>query len=81
MCRLIAKKGFCLDVVSGGELYTAYKANFDMEKIYFHGNNKTERRNWTWGLNLSWKIYCWQLVEMKKIKWNSRKAWQIQKYI
>ncbi|MCY6356794.1 diaminopimelate decarboxylase [Clostridium sp. ZS2-4] len=41
MCQIIAEEGLCLDVVSGGELYTAYKANFPMEKIYFHGNNKT----------------------------------------
>lgn len=30
-----------LDVVSGGELYLAKQANFDLEKIYFHGNAKT----------------------------------------
>ncbi|AWB09523.1 diaminopimelate decarboxylase [Thermodesulfobium acidiphilum] len=30
-----------LDVVSGGELYTAIKAGFDMKRIYFHGNNKS----------------------------------------
>ncbi|KGM98129.1 diaminopimelate decarboxylase [Clostridium novyi A str. 4552] len=41
MCQLINEEGMCLDVVSGGELYTAYKSNFPMEKIYFHGNNKT----------------------------------------
>ena len=31
-----------LDVVSGGELYTAMQAGFPAEKIQFHGNNKTE---------------------------------------
>ena len=41
MCKLIDREGLYLDVVSGGELYTAYKADFPMEKIYFHGNNKT----------------------------------------
>ncbi|GAA0125472.1 diaminopimelate decarboxylase [Clostridium sp. CTA-19] len=41
MCKLINEEGLCLDVVSGGELYTAYKAQFPMEKILFHGNNKT----------------------------------------
>lgn len=41
MCKLIKKEGLYLDVVSGGELYTAYKAGFPMDKIYFHGNNKT----------------------------------------
>lgn len=41
MCQLIMEEGLCLDVVSGGELYTAYKSGFSMENIYFHGNNKT----------------------------------------
>ena len=30
-----------LDVVSGGEIYTAVQAGFPMEKVHFHGNNKT----------------------------------------
>ncbi|WP_339249917.1 diaminopimelate decarboxylase [Sporosarcina sp. FSL W8-0480] len=30
-----------LDVVSGGELYTAVAADFPREKIHFHGNNKS----------------------------------------
>ena len=29
-----------IDVVSGGELYTALQAGFPAEKIYMHGNNK-----------------------------------------
>ena len=41
MCRIVAEEGLGLDVVSGGELYTAKKAGFPMDKIYFHGNNKT----------------------------------------
>lgn len=41
MCQLVNEEGLFLDVVSGGELYTAHKANFPMEKILFHGNNKT----------------------------------------
>lgn len=41
MCQIIDQEGLCLDVVSGGELYTAWKAGFPMEKVYFHGNNKT----------------------------------------
>jgi len=32
-----------VDCVSGGELYTARAAGFPAERIYFHGNNKTER--------------------------------------
>ena len=42
MARIIAREGLGLDVVSGGELYTAVKVNFPMDKIIFHGNNKTE---------------------------------------
>jgi diaminopimelate decarboxylase len=30
-----------VDVVSGGELYTALKAGFPAKNIYMHGNNKT----------------------------------------
>ncbi|MZP28182.1 diaminopimelate decarboxylase [Heliobacterium undosum] len=41
MCRLVEQEGLGLDVVSGGELYTARRAGFPMEKVYFHGNNKT----------------------------------------
>jgi diaminopimelate decarboxylase len=41
MCEIIKQEGLYLDVVSGGELYTAYKADFPLEKVYFHGNNKT----------------------------------------
>lgn len=41
MCKLIAEEGLYLDVVSGGELFTVYKSGFPMEKVLFHGNNKT----------------------------------------
>lgn len=41
MCKLVCEEGLCLDIVSGGELYTAYKAGMPMENILFHGNNKT----------------------------------------
>lgn len=39
--RLCTKYGLGLDVVSGGELFTARKAGFDMNQVYFHGNNKS----------------------------------------
>ena len=42
MARLVGEEGLGLDVVSGGELYTAMKAGFPAEQLYFHGNNKTE---------------------------------------
>ncbi len=39
-CKIVQQEGLGLDVVSGGELYTAIKAGFPMDKVYFHGNNK-----------------------------------------
>lgn len=42
MYRLAACEGAGVDVVSAGEAYTAYKAGFPMERVYFHGNNKTD---------------------------------------
>lgn len=41
MCKIAQEEGIGLDVVSGGELYTAKKAGFDLKNVYFHGNNKT----------------------------------------
>jgi len=43
MCRLIAKHGLGLDVVSEGELYTAIQADFPGQLLFLHGNNKSER--------------------------------------
>ena len=39
--KIVQEEGLGADVVSGGELYTALKAGFPPERIYFHGNNKT----------------------------------------
>lgn len=41
MCRIVNEEGMGLDVVSGGELYTALQAGFPAERIQMHGNNKT----------------------------------------
>lgn len=38
---IINKNGMGLDTVSGGELYMARKSGFPMDKVFFHGNNKT----------------------------------------
>jgi diaminopimelate decarboxylase len=43
MCKVVDEEGCCLDVSSGGELAYALRAGFPMERIYVHGNNKTER--------------------------------------
>ena len=41
LCRIAKSEGLHLDVVSGGELYTAMSAGFPPENVFFHGNNKT----------------------------------------
>lgn len=41
MAAIMQSEGFGLDLVSGGEIYTAYKAGFDMSKALFNGNNKS----------------------------------------
>lgn len=40
MAELVKDENMCVDVVSGGELYTAIKAGFPAERIEFNGNNK-----------------------------------------
>ena len=42
--RLFAEEGLLCDVASGGELHLALRAGFDPERLYMHGNNKTEAR-------------------------------------
>jgi len=41
VCAIASSEGLGIDVVSGGELYTAIKAGVSAEKLYFHGNNKS----------------------------------------
>lgn len=41
MCRIMQQEGFGLDLCSGGEIYTAKSAGFDMSKTLFNGNNKS----------------------------------------
>lgn len=40
--RIIKEEGLMADCVSSGELYTASSAGFPMDKVFFHGNNKTD---------------------------------------
>ncbi|NEQ24858.1 MAG: diaminopimelate decarboxylase [Microcoleus sp. SIO2G3] len=41
VCAIASSEGLGIDVVSGGELYTALKAGVSADKLYFHGNNKS----------------------------------------
>ncbi|MBQ8503297.1 MAG: diaminopimelate decarboxylase [Clostridia bacterium] len=39
--EIMKEEGMGIDLVSLGEIFTAHKAGFPMEKSFFHGNNKT----------------------------------------
>src|SRR3989304_2539062 len=41
LLRLLKQEGLGLDVVSGGELGFAHSVAFPLDKVYFHGNNKS----------------------------------------
>lgn len=57
MAQLINKEGLSIDVVSGGELYTVHKAGFPMDRVYFHGNNKTLEE-----LELAIRLKCRNII-------------------
>jgi diaminopimelate decarboxylase len=40
--RLLADEGLACDVASGGELHMALRGGFPPERIYLHGNNKSD---------------------------------------
>src|SRR4051812_32976921 len=40
--RLLVEEGLAADVASGGELHLALQGGFPPERLYMHGNNKTE---------------------------------------
>jgi diaminopimelate decarboxylase len=41
--RVLAEEGLACDVASGGELALALRGGFEPERIYFHGNAKSQR--------------------------------------
>ena len=43
MYEIMKEEGMGIDLVSSGEIFTAVKAGFPMERSFFHGNNKTDQ--------------------------------------
>ena len=41
LADIFKEEGLGLDIVSGGELSIAHSVDFPVDKVYFHGNNKT----------------------------------------
>lgn len=58
ICAIASSEGLGIDVVSGGELYTALEAGVGADKIYFHGNNKSTEE-----LELALKCGCTIVVD------------------
>ncbi|KZL93313.1 diaminopimelate decarboxylase [Clostridium magnum] len=81
MCQIVRDEGLHLDVVSGGELYTAWKSKFPMEEVYFHGNNKTLEEI-EMGLNLGvGKFVVDNMYEVERINKIAQKKNKIQKIL
>lgn len=79
--EIMKEENMGIDVVSPGELYTALKAGFPMEKAFFHGNNKTDE-------DISFAIesgigyfVCDNIEELKVIDQEAKKADKIQKIL
>jgi diaminopimelate decarboxylase len=53
LLTIFEEEGLGLDVVSGGELYVAHRSGFPLEKVYFHGNNKSAQEL---ALALDWGV-------------------------
>ena len=53
LALLFREEGLGLDVVSGGELGIAQSAGFPLDRVYFHGNNKSAEEI---SLGLKWHI-------------------------
>ncbi len=51
--RLVQEEGLALDVVSEGEMGIARSVGFPMDKVYFHGNNKSAGEL---SLALQWQV-------------------------
>ncbi|MDO4799987.1 MAG: diaminopimelate decarboxylase [Bacillota bacterium] len=65
---IMHREGLWLDVVSGGELYTALKAGFPADRIEFNGNNKSlEELEYALESGVS-KIIVDSLDEMKELE-------------
>ena len=57
MIEKVVEAGASLDVVSGGELYIAHRSGMSMDKVFFHGNNKSDEE-----LELAFELGCKTIV-------------------
>jgi diaminopimelate decarboxylase len=57
LALIFQEEGLGLDVVSGGELSIGHSVSFPLDKVYFHGNNKTPQE-----LNLALDLRVGRIV-------------------
>ncbi len=79
--RIADEENIGIDVVSGGELYTALQAGFPAERIYMHGNNKLD---YEIAEALDAKIGCIvadSYLELDKIEQEAEKRGMVQKVL
>jgi len=76
MYKIINSENCGIDVVSGGELYTAVQAGFPMNKVYFHGNNKS---NDEIAFALEQDIHCIVVDNIYELKEINRQAGEMGK--
>ncbi len=61
VCAITFSEGLGIDVVSGGELYTALAAGVTPDKLYLHGNNKSSQElNYAIASNCTIVVDNWQ---------------------
>lgn len=73
MYRICKQENMSIDTVSAGEIYTALKAGFPAEHIYFHGNNKTlDEIEFALENNVG-RIVVDNLTELEKIEMAAKK--------
>jgi diaminopimelate decarboxylase len=66
VCAIANQEGLAIDVVSGGELYTAIQAGIVPERLYFHGNNKSVEELQL-GLDVGCQIVVDNWLELKTL--------------
>lgn len=76
MVQLVDELGLSLDVVSGGELYTALAAGFPADRIHFHGNNKSPEEI---EMAVRKEIGCFVVDNFTELSWLMRVTESLQK--
>ena len=75
ICRIVAEEGFALDVVSGGEIYTAKQAGVGPEKRLFPRQQQDVRGAVAWPWTSAWAA-SWSTTRSSLKRWRTwRETW------